>query len=64
MLMEDFEAQLADVYNECRLPDEAKRYVVAHFATEVEKSYHQSILNYRQQAKQKAEEAAIEKQSI
>lgn len=57
MLMEDFEAQLADVYNKCPLPDEAKRYVVAHFASEVDKSYHQSILNYRQQAMQKAKEA-------
>lgn len=64
MLMEDFEAQLADVYNKCPLPGEAKRYVVAHFASMIEDSYRKDMMAYQKKLEEKAKETEMEKQSI
>lgn len=61
MLMEDFEAQLADVYNKCPLPGEAKRYVVAHFASMIEDSYRKDMIAYQKKLEEKAKETAQEK---
>ena len=61
MLMEDFEAQLADVYNKCPLPGEAKRYVVAHFASMIEDSYRKDMMAYQKKLEEKAKETAQEK---
>lgn len=64
MLMEEFEAQLADVYNKCDLPGEAKRYVVAHFANMIEDSYRKDMVLYQKKLEEKAKETEMEKQSI
>ena len=41
MIMEDFENQLINIFNECSLPYEAKRYIVLKFANDVDKTYYQ-----------------------